>query len=1144
MMRRCVYALLVTLCLSGLAHGAIGVRGATQASAASQVGVTPSFVASASASSGAAVSNSITVARPTGTAAGHVLIGHLVLKGTVTSGTTPPPGWTLLDLRVTTGANPLTQMVYWRVASAGEPASYTWTWPINVRVAAAIIAVSNAEPINPFDVWAANTAVNNATINLPILTTTSANTLLVALLGSSRGSSHDTPTGMTERYDLNALPTGQPANGITASGATQLQAAPGSTGSKSATIAGGAADNVAHLLALRPRGALTLAVPAGTVAGDVMVASVAYRPCSNTSGGACSTTITPPSGWTLVRAVNTTTGAGTAGYGSRLLIYYRVATAAEPASYVWYFGGTPVHAGAVGGIVSFSGVDTANPIVAEEGQVTASSSTHTAPSVNTGTVAGGMLVTSHAVNSSGTWTPPAGMTERIDIASMPTPNALGIALEVNTQLLATAGATGTRSAVLSNPPAGDTGGTHTLVLRPAPSGFDHIRIEHTGRGVTCQASSITLKACADAACTTLYVNPVTVSLLPAAGWTANPVTFTGSTTVGLAVTTPSTVILGTSAATPAPSGTSPQCFDGATPSCSHTFADTGFIFSAIPTQTAGVTTAGHTLQAVRKADNSTACTGLFSGNVALELAAQCVNPTTCAGVPVTINGNAIASNPASGVSSYATVTLNFGANSTAPFQLGYADVGAIKLHARYGLAGGGSMVGESNTFVVKPFGFTVTNIVRTADNFPNPAAADASGPAFIKAGEAFSATVTAIAQGGTPTPNYAREIVPEGVLLSANLVAPAGGNNPALANALIVGGEFGAGGMVNDPAGVATVNNLAWGEVGILSLTPAVGDGDYLGAGNVTGTPSGNVGRFYPHHFSATNGGLNHRVSAGCVPASTFTYLGEPLALNFDLVAQNAANATTQNYAGAFAKLDLATPAKWLAFGLADSLGLGAVNGSTPLTPRLAVNGASGSFLGGLASTSATVVVNRGSSVDGPFTAATFGIAPQDQDGVTLLSGALDLDADLISGNERRALANGALRYGRVRLANAYGSELLALPVPVSVQYFNGLGFVANVDDSCTAFNFPADLTLSNYLGNLNPGETTPSFAPNPVSAGSATLTLSAPLSGNSGSVDLILDVPGWLEFNWSGTVGDPRARATFGVHRKAGEFIYQRENH
>jgi hypothetical protein len=91
---------------------------------------------------------------------------------------------------------------------------------------------------------------------------------------------------------------------------------------------------------------IAVSVPAGTAAGDVMIASI------NTGPGIV--TLTPPAGWT---AITNTTPPWSA--TAKSLTYYRVATAAEPASYSWSFGAA---VGAAGDIVSYTGVDDTNPV--------------------------------------------------------------------------------------------------------------------------------------------------------------------------------------------------------------------------------------------------------------------------------------------------------------------------------------------------------------------------------------------------------------------------------------------------------------------------------------------------------------------------------------------------------------------------------------------------------------------------------------------------------------------------------------------------------------------------------------------------------------------------------------------------------------
>jgi hypothetical protein len=200
-----------------------------------------------------------------------------------------------------------------------------------------------------------------------------------------------------------------------------------------------------------PSGTLILAIskPVGTVEGDVMIASIAVRPDT--------ATITAPAGWTLVRRIDNANA-----NANSLAVYYRVAVASEPANYSWTFS---TSTGSAGGIQTFPGVDTTNPIDVENGQSTPSSLSHATPSVTT-TVANAMVVTSHAFSSSVTWTPPAGMTEAFEMASEAVPNAAGISIEGNHAIQTAAGATGTKTATASND--ADVGNTHILALKPAP----------------------------------------------------------------------------------------------------------------------------------------------------------------------------------------------------------------------------------------------------------------------------------------------------------------------------------------------------------------------------------------------------------------------------------------------------------------------------------------------------------------------------------------------------------------------------------------------------------------------------------------------------------------------------------------------------
>jgi hypothetical protein len=184
-----------------------------------------------------------------------------------------------------------------------------------------------------------------------------------------------------------------------------------------------------QILAVRPAG---IRKPPGTVAGDVMIATLVF---SNASA------VTPPAGWTLVRRINDS--AKTPGFA--IEIYRRVADASDDSvsGYVWVSNTN----GWVGGIQSFSGVDTANPIDVENGQATASSLNHATPSVTT-TGPNRLIVTSHMVGMGSVtgWTPPAGMTETLDFRHGK--NINGGTVETSNVLQATAGATGTKTATI------------------------------------------------------------------------------------------------------------------------------------------------------------------------------------------------------------------------------------------------------------------------------------------------------------------------------------------------------------------------------------------------------------------------------------------------------------------------------------------------------------------------------------------------------------------------------------------------------------------------------------------------------------------------------------------------------------------------
>jgi MSHA biogenesis protein MshQ len=549
----------------------------------------------------------------------------------------------------------------------------------------------------------------------------------------------------------------------------------------------------------------------------------------------------------------------------------------------------------------------------------------------------------------------------------------------------------------------------------------------------------------------------------------------------------------------------------------------------------------------------------------MEFGLSCHDPVANAGIHATFAGATLPLCQANGAipaawSSTVTVTFPGGSpSSNISYTFNYADVGRVELWMRNNA--NPTETGNSGAFVVKPAGFVLSNIkCATADAAncgagalamptpgDNPGAANAAGVTFIRAGHPFTVTVTAKNALGGITANYGQETTAESVKLTSALVTGLGlTNNPS------IGGTLGA--FSN---GIATGTAFTWNEVGIITLTPSVGDGDYLGAGNVTGSTSSNIGRFYAAKFALSGGVIANRTGLGGICAvagcDTFTYMGEQMSAMFTLTAQAVDGTTTlQNYnysataANNFAKLDPTATGNPLA--------LAAVDTGTPRTvaalDTTTYGVASGSFAGGIASVTASFMVTRGGSASGPFGALDVGVNPADSDGAALAT----LDLAVNAGgtpNTHGKVGTTKARYGRMKLSNAHGSELLNLSVPMEAQYWQGQYWAQNsLDDATTIIQ--DNIRLATISG---PAVTISGVIKD--AAGKWRIVLNKPLARASSNVCLDLDVGATGDMTCVATATplsmpylqtgaafdkDPTSRATFGVYKGNNEFIYLRE--
>lgn len=206
---------------------------------------------------------------------------------------------------------------------------------------------------------------------------------------------------------------------------------------------------------------LTISKPTGTLDGHVMVAAIERTVGSGTPS------ISTLSGWTLIGSVDPDSGI------SKGAAYYKVASS-EGASYSWSLGGgSGASRSNAGGIVTYSGADILAVLDAFDSQNNGDSSTATAPTV-TAARAGELLLTlifgGSNNNNDRSATAPAGMTERVDrrqtVGFVPNVSSH---LSMHDEILASAGATGTRAATLSGNL--HNSGMNVLILTPAVPGY-------------------------------------------------------------------------------------------------------------------------------------------------------------------------------------------------------------------------------------------------------------------------------------------------------------------------------------------------------------------------------------------------------------------------------------------------------------------------------------------------------------------------------------------------------------------------------------------------------------------------------------------------------------------------------------------------
>ncbi|GAB2838784.1 hypothetical protein GCM10027277_02150 [Pseudoduganella ginsengisoli] len=662
----------------------------------------------------------------------------------------------------------------------------------------------------------------------------------------------------------------------------------------------------------------------------------------------------------------------------------------------------------------------------------------------------------------------------------------------------------------------------------ASCGAHHVRLDHSGSGVTCIPATVTINACSGAdssgTCTASTTGMTGTLVTTLANGTQQTDSFTipsgaSSVTKSVSVTSSQTVTFSTTGLSPGTSS-STTCWNGSSASCSY-FYDTAALELAAPDHVAAIQQTA-TIKAVKQVGSTTTCTSaLANGSYTIEFGCTYSNPTTGTQSPVISNGSSNVTMACNGsTSSSNSLSLAF-SSGQASFSLTYPDAGKVTLLAKY--SGGGLTLTGSDAFVAAPAKFTIST---------------STSP--LKADAAFDATVKAVNALGATMPNFGKESFGTGATghRASLAFSKCGG-----ATTGVFGGNLSAG-VVSMPqfsSGASTVTGLQYSEVGTLDATATLTSNTYttpsyyLDLGSsfaVTGTTntasggncSGSFGTFIPSRLVTT-----------LEPTSTkFAYSGIPFKVR--VTAKNANGVTTVNYTKDYAK-DITLSAV-TDQGTAVASTVGTLSNTTLLASAF------GSAAGGYADATPTFT----------FPAVTGGV-----NGAKLAPQTIYIRA-AESGSGATSASTGTpppyetsvpVRYGRLRLFNAYGSSLSTVKMPVQAEYWNGTVWVINGDDSTTkipasAIGFPsggtatlsgpgADLTLTAGKGTL-----TLSNSGNAKGWGYVTAKLGASVSGNSGDSCpgtatgvTAASLGGLRSYHGCGDGGytyDPAARANFGI--------------
>ncbi|MEO8627477.1 MAG: DUF6701 domain-containing protein [Betaproteobacteria bacterium] len=396
-------------------------------------------------------------------------------------------------------------------------------------------------------------------------------------------------------------------------------------------------------------------------------------------------------------------------------------------------------------------------------------------------------------------------------------------------------------------------------------------------------------------------------------------------------------------------------------------------------------------------------------------------------------------------------------------------------------------------------------------------------------------------------------------------------------------------GDCNPGSGTPYSANTCYGYSGgtCTNATPYAADAAGKYGCDIGSIASTSMGRFFPDHYEASVA-----MTQGC-SADAFSYMGQPFAMTGTSTSamQVKALAAGQTFA-----TGPGLPSYTGSYSPRATVWFGAQNGAASTTDlikcisttqntsanRCALTtlpfktSASNTWTAGIYSAptgsfyfdppkDATTTAD---ATWGPYDSLNVGVSVLDSDGSTLT---IPAGQSFVLNASTYQAINGSTaakqRYGRMRMANASGSDQVPLLLPVYLEYWTGAGWAPNsLDDSCTRLTTPQTANGGNSAASacfgttctsatsgtagsiyttrvkgVGANATVPSYSTGLFAYGQRNVFFSPPNA--SGTLGISVEAPAWLKLGPNDPTGiNPSATIRFGSYNS--RFIFLRENY